>query len=194
MCTSKWGDGVLPTAQDQIAQLHTQVRWLQAHEEVRGRIYACARALDRLDRALLEAQFWPDAVVDYGAFYQGPVAGFFDTALRFQGAMRDTQHLIGNILITLSEDRARVESYVQANHTILEGSDLIQLVVGARYLDEFQSRDGVWKLSYRTEVMDWGRRLLVMEPWFEEARELPKGLRDNQDLSYRFPPALQPRK
>lgn len=170
----------------EIDALRAQVMRLRANEEIRGCIYAYARALDRLDRELLEAQFWPDARVDYGAFYQGLVAGFIDTALRFQGAMRDTQHLIGNITIDVSGNCAQAESYVHANHILMEGGKLVQLMVGARYLDRFERRDGVWKLCYRTEVMDWGRWLPISERWFELAKELPKGLRGREDLSYRF--------
>jgi hypothetical protein len=171
---------------DELEELRAQVSRLRAHEEMRGRLFAYARALDRLDRELLEAQFWPDAQVDYGGFYQGPVSGFIDTALRFQGAMRDTQHLIGNIAIDSAQDTARVESYVHANHVLLDGETLVQLMVGARYLDRFERRGALWKLSFRAEVMDWGRWVPIQERWFELARDLPKGLRGRADLSYRF--------
>jgi hypothetical protein len=170
----------------ELDQLRTEVSRLRAHEEIRGRIYAYARAVDRLDRRLLEEQFWPNARVDYGVFYQGPVACFFANAMRFQGAMRDTQHVVGNVTIDVTGDNARAESYVHAQHVLVDGENLVQLMVGARYLDRFERRASAWKISHRTEVMDWGRWLPISERWVEAANELPKGLRNRNDLSDRF--------
>ena len=170
---------------DELLTLRREVERLRAREEIRTLIYGYARALDRLDRALLPSLFWPDAEVDYGAFYRGPVGGFIEVAMGFQGSMRDTQHLVGNVMIELDEITARSESYVQAHHTILQGDDTVQLLVGARYLDRFERRDACWRISYRTEVMDWGRWLPVPERWFESSSELPKGRRNLEDLSYR---------
>lgn len=169
-----------------IEALSIEVERLQAQEAIRGRVHECARALDRLDRDLLIEQFWPDAAVDYGVFFKGPVAEFFDVAMKFQGAMRDTQHLVGNVHAHLEGSHAVAESYVHACHVIAQGDDLVQLLVGARYLDRFDRRDRVWKIAFRTEVMDWGRWLPVAERWFEQNEQMPKGRRDRDDLSYRF--------
>jgi hypothetical protein len=59
-------------------------------------------------------------------------------------------------------------------------------MVGARYLDRLERRDGEWRISFRTEVIDWGRWLPVPERWFEQNNEMPKGRRDRDDLSYRY--------
>ena len=170
----------------QLNALRREVAHLRAYEEIRGRVYGAARALDRLDRDLLEAQFWPDAEVTYGTFYRGPIAGFLDVAMQFQGSMRDTQHLVGNMSIEVDGALARAESYVHAHHAIVQGQDLVQWMVGARYLDRLECRDQEWRISYRTEVVDWGRWLPVPERWFESSHELPKGQRGRADLSYEF--------
>jgi hypothetical protein len=104
----------------------------------------------------------------------------------FQGAMRDTQHLVGNVQAHVDGDRATAESYVHAHHVIAQGEDLVQLMVGARYLDRFERRAGEWRIAFRTEVIDWGRWLPVPERWFEQNNEMPKGRRDRDDLSYRY--------
>ena len=177
-----------------IAALSARLQRLEAHEQIRQLVFGYARALDRLDAALLEQLFWPDAQVDYGTFYRGPVAGFLPIALAFQGAMRDTQHLIGNCVIQLDSgaDTARAESYVQASHVQIEGETRVQLLVGARYLDRFERRGSEWRIAYRTEVLDWGRRLNITEEWFERSTEMPKGCRDRTDLSYGFLPGIRP--
>jgi len=173
-------------AADELLNLRRELEQLRGHEHIRTCVCAYARALDRLDRELLARQFWPDATVDYGTFFQGPAREFIDVAMRFQGSMRDTHHLVGNVLVSLEGARASAESYVQASHVLLQDGERVQLLVGARYLDRFELRGGEWRLSYRTEVLDWGRWLPVSERWFEENREMPKGLRSRADLSYRF--------
>jgi hypothetical protein len=181
------GGKALTGITSELAELRVEVLRLRAHEEIRSRIYAYARAVDRLDRKLLEEQFWPHAHVDYGGFYRGPVAGFIGNAMRFQGAIRETQHLVGNVMIdVVGDDRARAESYIHVRHVLVDGAGLVQLTVGVRYLDRFERRASSWKLSHRTEVMDWGRWFPMPERWFEAANELPKGLRSRNDLSYRF--------
>ena len=169
-----------------LAELTKRVARLAAHEDVRNRIFGYTRALDRLDAELLLAQFWPDARVDYGTFYSGEVGGFVEMALGFQGGMRDTQHLVGNVLCSVDGPHATAESYVHAHHVIVQGNDLVQLMVGARYLDRFECREGDWRIAYRTEVLDWGRWLPIPERWFESSAEMPKGLRTRADLSYRY--------
>ena len=166
--------------------LAAELRRLQASEQIRQRVYGFSRALDRLDRDLLAAQFWPDAEVDYGQFYRGPIAGFLDVAMQFQGAMRDTQHLVGNISIEVSGECASSESYVHAYHVLSQGSELVQLQVGARYLDKLTCRGVEWRISFRTEVMDWGRWLPIPDRWFENSQDMPKGIRGLDDLSFRY--------
>ena len=78
------------------------------------------------------------------------------------------------------------ESRIHAHHVLFDGGNLVQLMVGARYLDRFERRASAWKISHRTEVMDWGRWLPMSGRWVEAANELPKGLRSRNDLSDRF--------
>jgi hypothetical protein len=179
-------ENILSSLQSDNERLRLQIERLRANEEIRECVHNYARALDHLDRRLLAAQFWPDARVDYGAFYQGPVGGFVECAMRFQNAMRDTQHLVGSIKVTLSGTAADVDSYVHATHVLLDGTELVQLSVGARYLDRFEQRNSVWRLSSRTEIMDSGRWIRIPERWCGLAREMPKGLRARTDLSRRF--------
>lgn len=167
-------------------RLRVQVQQLRAHEEIRKRLHGYTRALDRLDRPLLTEQFWPDARVDYGAFYHGSVAGFVNAAMRFQNAMHGTQHLVDGVTVSLSGSTADVESYIHATHLLMDGSGLVQLSVGARYVDRFERRNLTWRLSFRTEIMDSGRWIRIPERWRGLACELPRGLRGRTDLAQRF--------
>lgn len=170
----------------QVRQLTADVARLRAADALRGCVHDYARALDRLDRTLLAAQFWPEAEIDYGRIYRGSVEGFLDVALQFQGAMRATHHLVGNVRTAVDGDRATAESYVQAHHVLVAGDERIELVVGARYLDRFEQREGCWRIAFRSEVLDWGRRVAIAERWFDDDEQMAKGRRDREDLSYRF--------
>jgi hypothetical protein len=171
---------------ERCAQLESRLDALQAQADVRERVLGAARALDRLDRDLLRAQFWEDASVDYGRIYQGPVADFVDIAMGFQGSMRDTQHFVGNVAIEIDGDEARAESYVHAHHVIVQGDERVQLMIGGRYLDRLERRAGEWRIVFRTELLDWGRWLPMTDRWFEDNAELEKGLRGRLDASYGF--------
>ncbi|MCC7411426.1 MAG: nuclear transport factor 2 family protein [Gammaproteobacteria bacterium] len=163
-----------------------QVEELTAREAIRDCIQRFCRALDRLDRELLASVFHADAQLDYGSIYRGGVEGFVEVAMQFQGAMRDTHHQVGNVLIEIHADEARAESYVHAHHVIAQSDGLMELTVGARYLDRFERRGGQWRIAFRTEVLDWGRMVPIGERWFEDNEQMSKGLRSREDLSYRF--------
>ena len=100
--------------------------------------------------------------------------------------MRDTHHLVGNLDIRVEGPTAHAEAYVHANHVIHQTNTLVQLTVGARYLMRFSQRQREWRISYQTEVLDWGRWIPIPEDWFEKNNEMTKGERGRTDLSYGF--------
>jgi len=115
------------------------------------------RALDRLDQALLEAQFWDDAHLSYGIYEGGPreFAAFCMTAL--SGHDRN-HHMLGQHLVEIAGDEAFGEVYYQAYHRLTdEHGAKRDLVIAGRYVDRCEKRDGVWKFAYRSEIVDWAR-------------------------------------
>ena len=148
-------------------------------------IYRYCRALDRLDPALLDAVFTPDADIDLGAIFRGDPAGFVPVMLGFMGSMHSTRHEVGNILIDVAGNRAGVESYVTAWHRLEGDGGTQELVVRARYLSTAARIDGAWRLVAHGEVVDWGAVTPASAAWFDGNAELPKGARDRTDASYR---------
>ena len=115
------------------------------------------RALDRLDQALLEAQFWDDAHLAYGIYEGGPreFATFCMTAL--SGHDRN-HHMLGQHLVEIAGDEAFGEVYYQAYHRLTdEHGAKRDLVIAGRYVDRCEKRGGVWKFAYRSEIVDWAR-------------------------------------
>jgi len=61
-------------------------------------------------------------------------------------------------------------------------------VVGGRYLDKYEKRDGTWKFSRRMIVTDWAH---VNDPSSVDlshpiTRDTPRGAPDANDPSYQF--------
>lgn len=116
-------------------------------------LHAYARALDSRDWVLLASLFTPDAVVDYSA-EGGPVCHGSDAVVAdcqadFEG-LEATQHLIGNVTVTVVGDRADATCYVHAWHYsgAARGGTTLLLVGG--YTDQLVRTDGTWKIARRS--------------------------------------------
>lgn len=115
------------------------------------------RALDRLDRDLLRAQFWDDAYMDYG-IYAGDADGFSDFCMTALADHDRNHHMIGQNNVEVEGDRAFGEVYFQAYHRVRnERDELRDIFICGRYADRYEKRDGIWKFSYRSEIVDWAR-------------------------------------
>lgn len=108
-----------------------------------------SRGVDRADFNLLASAYHSDATVDYG-FYAGPAATLVQILADAQKGSMPTLHRTANMWIKVNGDRAVSESYVMA---YVEDAEMQRFVFG-RYLDTHECRDGEWRLSHRTYVMD----------------------------------------
>jgi hypothetical protein len=129
---------VLMTAPDLIAR-HAILNALANH----------SRGVDRGDEVLLGSAYWDDATVDYG-FFVGPALDLESILAAAQKAERPTLHRTSNCDIRVKGDRAVSESYVIA---YVEQSETQRIVFG-RYLDRHACRNGEWRLSHRSYVLD----------------------------------------
>jgi hypothetical protein len=114
-----------------------------------------SRGLDRSEADLIRDCYWPDAELDYGV-YKGPAQAFADLVVEALTANYElTRHAISNTIFSFEGDRARTESYVDANHLFTGGER--ELRVGSRYLDLLEKRDGSWRMLHRQVVIDWSQ-------------------------------------
>lgn len=156
-------------------------------------IYRYCRAIDRLDYALLETCFHPDATHDQGA-YTGSSVAFCRYALEKLGPVRATHHQTGNVLIVLDGDVAHSETYWTAFHRLSAdggGSGLFRstgieedLVIGGRYVDRFERRAGKWRIAHRFGVYDWQRYEPACDRGFGEHAGQNHGIRGPDDRAY----------
>lgn len=124
-------------------------------EEIRNLAALYMRGLDRLDAALLIEQFWDDAYLNYG-IYEGDVPGFAAFCMEALGDNHRNHHMIGQHTIDFDGDEAFGEVYYQAYHKVTDeaGHDR-DVFISGRYVDRYERRSGIWKIAYRSELVDW---------------------------------------
>lgn len=116
---------------------------------------AYCRGVDRGDSGLLASIFHDDATVITGAF-NGPAQDFAREIVR---GVAETSvrvfHSINNVWLEVAGDKAVGECYALAVQTVNGPDGMLDILVGGRYLDRFERRDGVWKIAQHTFVLDW---------------------------------------
>jgi hypothetical protein len=153
-------------------------------EAIRDCLYRYCRGIDRADADLLRTVYWPGAM-DYHTGFTGTGEEFIAWALPRLALLEQKVHMIGNILIALDGDSARVETYLWSV-SISPGDDPRQSVVAGRYLDRFEKRDDEWRIAERFVVHDWFDDSPATNDWsvgpFGMA-DLPRGANKPDDKS-----------
>ena len=164
---------------------------LLAKQEITEVLARIARGTDRGDVALFASGFHEDGE-DYHGLANGPVANILATLGR--STLLCTQHLLGNVLIELDGEIARVETlFISFHQRRDEEGQLWDETLRGRYLDRFEQRAGVWKIARRVVVWDASRVEPAAGWWFELMRQRPGaddrfvfGRRDRSDMVYTF--------
>lgn len=155
-------------------------------QEVYDVLVRYCRGIDRTDEELVRSCYHTDAYDDHGMF-QGPAADFAAYAVENLRTMQRTMHCIHNVAISIVGSSAASEAYCIAYHrmTSRDGSEADH-VVGIRYVDRFERRDGgPWLIAHRTVVYEWSRIDRVGRQW-KMAPEYTLGTRDHDDRSYQL--------
>ena len=128
------------------------VQALLDKEAVRDVSLRYTRGIDRHDEELFRSAYHADARDDHGAFI-GRGADFVDYANRVHAENWVChQHYVTNQVIDLDGDVAHCESYFFA---VLKRPDGICDLVGGRYIDRIDRREGVWAVADRICMVEW---------------------------------------
>ena len=142
----------------------------QAIEDVVARY---ARTLDWLDDEGQESCYWPDADIDYG-FFKGKAADFLPVVMQTERNSDRRWHMLGGLIVKFHSPRsASSECYgIFAGASQQDDGTLAGNLYGGRYLDEWGKRDGQWRISARTYLLDW-KAPLENQPGFTPDPDFP---------------------
>jgi hypothetical protein len=129
---------------------------LESMQAIAQQLAAHSRGIDRADFPVLAGAYHADATVDYG-FFVGAASDLAGILAGAQKGQPVTLHCTCNRWIKVDGSRGRSESYVLAymESPASGGVAATQRWIGGRYLDRHEQRDGQWRLTHRTYVMDW---------------------------------------
>lgn len=140
--------------------------------EIRHCIERLARGEDRRNADLIRASWWPDATYDYGV-----QNGSFDEYLAWvvpgADAITNTQHVLGQSYTEVDGTTAKAETHVISYHRVDMGSGEQDTVIGGRYLDTLEQRDGEWRIADRVMLYDWFQHWGDAVDWSQGVMGLP---------------------
>jgi hypothetical protein len=180
---------------------------LESKEHIRAAIARFSKGVDRTDPTQTHKTMWPDARLIL-QHVEGTAKDFVDRVFGeyFETVFHGTHHMVGNTIIDLDGDTAHTETYALVHHrsyptpesnAAMMGSQNIpaggenkqfELIIGLRYLDHFERRDGVWKIVERRIVFDWsqsGEYSGIEEGGLYEGSRF-RGERKTKDESYNW--------
>jgi SnoaL-like domain len=171
----------------EVEQLAARVRYLEDCEEIRQLMYTYARGVDRIDQDLLEQVYHPDAYDNHGS-WEGDARTAIDLLVTRgrAGTASASNHLLGNMLIDIKGDVAHAETYFIAYQRQHRDGKIYTRARAGRYLDQFERRDGRWRVLNRQVVDDWSRFDEVVATSPDADMNRVQGMRDETDPSYRL--------
>ena len=137
---------------------HDTLARLLAKDAITEVLNRFARGADSADLDLIRSVYWPEATDDHGNF-SGNAMEFAEHAMGVLKTFRTTMHLLTNIEIAFpAAGLADSRCYFYAYHEHLPGADgtpPMVTIVGGRYIDRLEARNGEWRILKRVVTMDW---------------------------------------
>ena len=156
--------------------------------QLRKLVHGYCRAVDRGDLEFLRGLYHHDAEDAHGGFSTGSANDFISQLAAARPYLKSMQHNITTVNFAIRGLTAEGEIYTIATHTLSAGDRDVDVIVGGRYLDRYEKRDGTWKFTERAIVADWAR---VNDPSIVDfshpiTRDTPLGSPDANDPSHQF--------
>lgn len=152
-----------------------------------------SRGMDRFDREIYLSAFHEDAVIAAGPFV-GSAPDCWDWAKPMHEAGQVlTHHTLLNNTTDIEGHTAHSETYYQfiaRNHPWEEGGGETVMLAGGRYIDRLERREGAWKITLRTNIIEWSCLQPAMPLPFGNVPDIGANgvsARDRGDPSYTRP-------
>jgi hypothetical protein len=133
-------------------RLVRRIERLLDRQEILDCLHRYTRGVDRLDQESLVSAFHHDARIEQGPM-RGNAKAFVEYFWPNQGTRVTCQHYIGNPTIEIDGDRARSEVYFLSVGR--EAGETKVKLVGGRYVDRLERRDGEWRIAERVTIGEW---------------------------------------
>lgn len=178
-----------------IASESSTLSELKARRDIEDVLTRYCRGMDRGDLPLLKSCFFGGAIDNHG-FYNGPAHAFLEQAVvRLGKNFISINHIITNIHVELDlpTNRAKSEARTLCLFRANRDGKLVDVTRLSRYLDQWECRNGEWKIIHRLLVGDIVRTdpvaADVSEPQVRPETPYPDGQpagRGDDDPSTRF--------
>jgi hypothetical protein len=165
---------------------------LAARAEITDVIYRYCHATDRRQWWLMDTVFHEDATCQLSVI-GGDWREFVKQGEALLTNVGVTHHQVGNILIALDGDVAHTETYLTAFHRVPADAppggpfggtgEAYDAVFGARYIDRFEKRDGVWRIAQRRSAAEFRHYRPVVEGGLAEVPDKFRGLWGDADAA-----------
>jgi hypothetical protein len=156
------------------------VEELRARAEITDVVKRLARGTDRLDESAMASCYHPDGFDDHNSF-RGSGTEFAAWVCQVLPHFDATMHFIADPAIRITGDAAQCDTYCVAHHVSAD-SDMI---LGLRYVDRFENRDGQWLIAKRVCAFDWTYTVPIdPERRFAFEADFTVGRRDRTDITY----------
>jgi len=139
---------------------------------------------DRGDGPRIAEVYLPGAWDNHGLF-QGTGQDLAKFVCDSHDQYDTMSHLLGQSTIRIDGDKAGAETYFNATIARMEGDVRYLDMMGGRYVDKFERRDGQWRILDRVCTCEWSMTLRVENEWHRDSG-FYFGKWDKSDIAYEF--------
>jgi hypothetical protein len=170
---------------DELAQLRHELRYVKDRIEILDCVNNQSRGHDRHDVELMTSVYHEDGIDEHGPTVKlGPDYGEWANQTH-SSVFEQHLHNITTHTCEIDGDVAHCESYVIGAMVARDGKTAT--LIGGRYLDRLERRDGAWRIALRRCTIEWtlnGDGSLLHSGAFEG---FVKATWDESDPSYTRP-------
>ena len=157
---------------------------LSDHDAIRQVAARYSRGVDRLDGDLMKTAYWPEATDNHGVFI-GSGWDLCDQVVRTHARFTSTMHCVMNhaIEVDATAGTGSGEVYKVTYLFRTENGDEIVETWWGRYLDQYERRNGEWRILHRICVHEFTRSDVVTSRMSIDAAKFRQGSADRGNNS-----------
>lgn len=141
-------------------------------EAIRTLVLKYSRAADRHDDVAMRQLYHEDAKDDHGSYFSGLAMEFIERLPEIQKPFKILHHNVTTHNIEIDPENGHLaegEVYILAMHQAeMPDGQLLDFIIGGRYLDKYEKRADQWKFSHRAILADWCKATMPSDITFAD--------------------------